>query len=578
MVMNPSQVNLTNFLVVALFRHELFVVAVGLFVALGMVLIAGALVSGRIRTFNLSAAGLAEPRSRSFLRYSFGLIWLVDGILQFQPSMPLGLANSVIAPTMAGAPGWLRALMTHAITLWNDHPIHFAVGAAWIQLGIGLALLFSNGGLSRWIGGVSAGWAGLIWLVGNGAGGIFMPGSSILFGWPGATVFYVIAGCWLVVRPEVFAQRFSSVTLRLLAVIIGIGALRQLLPSLGFWQGGNKNALTAMTQTMTQTAQPHWVAWIASHGGSVAGTLGGGSNLIVVLWLLVSAVGLWLAPTRGWDWPVWSLVTFGLVFWVVAEDAAFWGGVATDFNSLIPLAALTAVAAPRFQVAAPLARRLPQELRSLSAGVGAAFAVAMVLYSVALMGWSTFQPTETTFFVAANGQASGVDNPAPRFTLTDQHGKSFTLDAHPGRYTLLTFLDPACWTDCPLLAAQLKATRSAFSANAPLDLVAVAANPARESLAEVRHFIAQHNLGGVPHFSFVTGPLPAMQKVWKSWGMSVENVKGSAMSVHSDYFFIIDPHGNVRWVIPDDPLNGQSTTQRSDVAEVVSLLQQSGLH
>ena len=79
MVMNPSQVNLTNFLVAALFRHDLFVVAVGLFVALGMVLIAGALVSGRIRTFNLSAAGLAEPRSRSFLRYSFGLIWLVDG-------------------------------------------------------------------------------------------------------------------------------------------------------------------------------------------------------------------------------------------------------------------------------------------------------------------------------------------------------------------------------------------------------------------------------------------------------------------------------------------------------------------
>jgi len=194
------------------------------------------------------------------------------------------------------------------------------------------------------------------------------------------------------------------------------------------------------------------------------------------------------------------------------------------------------------------------------------------------MGWSTFQPTETTFFVAANGQASGVDNPAPRFTLTDQHGKSFTLDAHPGRYTLLTFLDPACWTDCPLLAAQMKAVRVAFSASAPLDLVAVAANPARESLAEVRHFIAQHNLGGVPHFSFVTGPLPAMQKVWKSWGMSVENVKGSAMSVHSDYFFIIDPHGNVRWVIPDDPLNGQSTTQRSDVAEVVSLLQQLGLH
>ena len=54
MVMNNGQINLTNFLVVQLFRHQLYVVAVELFVALGLLVLLGALVSGRLRQFNLS--------------------------------------------------------------------------------------------------------------------------------------------------------------------------------------------------------------------------------------------------------------------------------------------------------------------------------------------------------------------------------------------------------------------------------------------------------------------------------------------------------------------------------------------
>jgi cytochrome oxidase Cu insertion factor (SCO1/SenC/PrrC family) len=579
MVMTHSQISLTNPLIVAYFRHDLFVRAVGLFVALGMLLLLIGLVTGRLRTFNLSSIGATEPRNRTFLRMSFGAIWLVDGILQFQPSMPLGLGTGVVGAAIPGTPGWLHSLMNSGIVLWNEHPLAFAVGTAWIQVGIGIALMVSNGRLGRSVALVSAAWAAMIWLIGNGAGGIFSPTGSILFGWPGATLFYVIAGLWLAGGTEVFKRTFSRSTLRLLSVILTLGALRQCLPSDGFWQGGNANALTAMTQSMTQVAQPHWIASLALHGGNVAGTIGGGANLIIIFWLLISAGGLWFASDRAWNWPVWSTVAFALVFWVVAQDVAFFGGLATDFNSLVPLAVLCACAAPRFNELPLKPSRLPKELRSLSGGVVASFATAMIVFSVASMAWATTQPIEKTFYEAANGLASHpvASEVAPPFTLTDQNGKTYTLGEHRDHYVLLTFLDPVCWTDCPLLAAQLKSVRSQLSTHSPIDIVAVAANPLHESLADVQHFVAQHQLRSVPNFFFVTGSNAHLKKVWNSFGISVLSSPKERMSIHADYFFIIDPSGHLQWIIPDDPLNGGSAQQGSAEAEVLSLLHQLGV-
>jgi cytochrome oxidase Cu insertion factor (SCO1/SenC/PrrC family) len=95
---------------------------------------------------------------------------------------------------------------------------------------------------------------------------------------------------------------------------------------------------------------------------------------------------------------------------------------------------------------------------------------------VVLVGWASLGSAESTFFLARNGSASHVSGPAPRFTLIDQNAARYTLGEHVGHYTLLTFLDPKCWTDCPLLADQMKTVRAAFSPGAPIDMVAAAAD------------------------------------------------------------------------------------------------------
>ena len=574
--MQVKSVNLTNSLVTSMFRHTLFVSNLLWIGGVACVFLLVLLISRRIFHFNVLPGG-EEPRARTYLRWGFGAIWLIDGILQFQISMPLGLANNVVQPMTVNTPSWLHSLMAHGINIWNAHPVSLAAGVAWFQVGIGLVILVSNGRTGRWVALLSALWAGLIWLVANGAGGIFAHGATILFGWPGASLFYVIAGCWLFVKPETFHKGFSPFVLRFMAVLVLVAVVFQSLPSAGFWRGGNANALTAMSSSMTSVAQPHALAWLVRRVGTISGLMGGGFNIILLLWLLVCAAGLWRSVTTGWNWPARTLVVGCVLLWVVAQDAAFFGGLSTDFNSLIPIALLAWCASPGLQSPAVRKHLLPREMANSAGAVVATFATAMIATSALAMTWSSFAGAETTLYLAQNGPASSVDVAAPAISLTDQYGQPYALGEHRGRVTLLTFLDPVCYTDCPLLANQLAQVRSQLASNAKLDIVAVAANPNYESLADVRHFIAIHALRHVKNFYFVTGKLAQTSAVWSAYGVDVSATPSDVMSVHSDVMFIVSSKGRLKWIIPDDPLS-QVSLESSSVSELKDLLATQGVH
>ena len=575
--MHSPTFSYTNPFIVSIFKHALFVSAVFWIVGIALALIAISFLTKRISLFNLSESGLNEPRARTYLRMIFGVLWLVDGVLQFQPAMPLGMASGVVQPMADGTPGWLHSLMLDGVGIWNLHPIALAVGTAWLQIGIAILLIVSNGKVSRYAGGISAGWAGLIWLIGNGAGGIFQSTSSILFGWPGATLFYVIAGVWIAVSNERFKNDFSKWTLRTLSVIAGLAAVLQILPNRGFWHGGNTNALTQMAQDMTQTPQPHLVAWFATKVGNLSGAMGGGFNILIILWLGICAYGLWNAHKKSWQWPVWAFVTGSIIFWFSAQDAPFWGGLATDWNSLVPMAALTWAALAKYETETPLVKRLPKEMRNLSGAVIASFAAAAIVFSVCSMAWaSVISQPENAIFIAVNGPAQEVKNIAPTFTLTDQFAKPYSLNEHKGNYTLLSFLDPTCWTDCPLLANQLQQVGSALPKYSKLDIVAVVINRFTTDVASMNHFIKTRSLDKTKNFYFVTGSVPSLESVWNSYGISVSQKKTDKMSTHTDNMFIIDPTGHLRWIISDDP-PANWAGQRSSSSELIRLLHKSGL-
>src|ERR1019366_8475375 len=48
------------------------------------------------------------PAGRRLLRIGFGIIRILDGILQAQPAMPVGLPANVIKPAAASSPDWVQ--------------------------------------------------------------------------------------------------------------------------------------------------------------------------------------------------------------------------------------------------------------------------------------------------------------------------------------------------------------------------------------------------------------------------------------------------------------------------------------
>jgi hypothetical protein len=267
-----SGVNVNNPVVVAAFKSALLhqgIIALLIFGVLGL-----AWLTVRAWLPTTAQAGgptvptaAAEPAWRQLLRVGFGLIWVLDGILQAQPKMAIGLPSQVIQPIAASSPRWVQHVVNWAGTTWSYHPMQAGASAVWIQVGIGVWMLAaSRGPFSRLAGLASVGWGLVVWVFGESFGGIFAPGLTWLFGAPGAVLIYCVAGA-LIALPE---RGWRSPRLGR-AILAGLGlflvgmAVLQAWPGRGFWQGtshGQPGTLAGMTSTMAQTPQPgslaHW--------------------------------------------------------------------------------------------------------------------------------------------------------------------------------------------------------------------------------------------------------------------------------------------------------------------------------
>src|SRR5271154_1492269 len=124
-------------------------------------------------------SGLREARGRWLLRIGFGVLWILDGILQAQPKMAAGLPSLVIEPTAASSPAWVQHLVNWGGTIWSYHPIQAGAASVWIQVGIGAWLIVAGRGpWSRLAGAASVGWGLIVWVFVESFGGIFAPGLS----------------------------------------------------------------------------------------------------------------------------------------------------------------------------------------------------------------------------------------------------------------------------------------------------------------------------------------------------------------------------------------------------------------
>jgi len=553
-----------------------------------------------------AAGGTPEPSWRTLLRIGFGILWIVDGLLQAQPAMVVGLPSQVTGPGAATSPAWVQHLVSWAGVSWSNHPIQAAAAAVWIQVGIGVWLIAARRGtLSRLAGLVSVGWGLVVWVFGEAFGGIFAPGLTLLFGAPGAVLFYCVAGA-LVAVPE---RHWHSPRLgRLLLAGTGIFllgmALLQAWPGRGFWQGtvhGRPGTLTGMIQRMAQTPQPGFLAsWVAGFGSFVAAH-GFAVNLFAVVALALTGAALVTARPVLIRPAVIAVTALCLADWVLIEDMGIFGGLGTDPNSVIPMAlivvagylALTPAVTPATQPAPaertagprehgwpgswrPGSRRLsPWRLSPARLGrmAGAADARAVVaVWAIGLTVLGAFpmsaaaasRTADPIIAQALGGAAAPLDFRAPAFSLISQSGAPVSLASLRGKVVLLTFLDPVCTTDCPLIAQEFRQAGQLLGASSRrVELVAIDLNPVYHTTQYTRAFDRQERLAKVPNWLYLTGPIAALRRVWHDYGVAAQPVAGGGMILHSDVAYVIDGSGHTRAELNMNPGPGTSTTQSS---------------
>jgi len=552
----------------------------------------GTTAEGTTEAAKSERGGLGEARGRWLLRIGFGVLWILDGILQAQPKMAAGLPSLVIEPTAADSPAWVQHLVNWGGTIWSYHPIQAGAASVWIQVGIGAWLIV--GGRGRWsrlAGAASVGWGLVVWVFGESFGGIFAPGLSWLTGAPGGVLFYVAAGA-LTALPEGAwrSPRLGRLVLAGFGIFFIAMAVLQAWPGRGFWQGtvhGRPGSLTHMVQSMASTSQPHFLSALLSSFSSFVAGNGFAVNLVVVIVLAVLGAIFLTARPRLVRYAVWFGIVFCLADWVLVQDFGFLGGVGTDPNSMIPMAllfsagylALTpppqeAVGANATAARAGWGQRLralrPRTLGGMVASASARSVAAVAAVAVIVLGAAPMasaaadRSADPILALAIEGGSTSLDLPAPGFSLTNQDGQAVSLASLHGKVVLMTFLDPVCTTDCPIIAQEFKQTGELLGGkDKDVELVAVVANPTYRSTTFTQAFDRQEGLATVPNWLYLTGSLSQLGAVWRQYGVTVQNLPAGAMSAHNDLAVVIDGSGNIREEVAADPGPGSTSTKSS---------------
>jgi len=163
------------------------------------------------------------------------------------------------------------------------------------------------------------------------------------------------------------------------------------------------------------------------------------------------------------------------------------------------------------------------------------------------MTWRLLLAVSVALVAAGAARAGGFDGPTiahparvPDFALRDQNGKLVRLGAERGKVVLLTFMYTHCTGLCPLTAVHLDS--AATRVGGSVQIVAVSVDPRGDTPSSVRRFVRSHGLHA--EFHYLTGPAPALQRIWSAYHVSTARYGNHAY--HTLYTMLIDERGRDR--------------------------------
>jgi hypothetical protein len=283
-------------------------------------------------------------------RIALGLLWLIDGLLQFQPYMfAKTFITGVILPNAVGQPSFIGAPITWIAHLIEPHVVLFNAFAATLQVLIGVGLLYRRTAKPALL--ASFAWALGVWFSGEGLGMIFTGDASPLSGAPGAALLYVLVGalCWPRSLREDERQTRRAGRLGL------IGERGARIAWAGLWLGSAllwllpaNDGANSVSQAITDV--PSGAGWLTSILEDAASASAHNGSAIAIAMAGVSAA-IGIAVLRRWNERafLWLAIALSLLFWIVGQGfGGIFTGEATDVSTapLIMLIAAILLALP----------------------------------------------------------------------------------------------------------------------------------------------------------------------------------------------------------------------------------------
>jgi hypothetical protein len=295
--------------------------------------------TGAARVSARVSARALDPRRT--LQLVLAVIWLLDGILQYQPSMFTRAFPQMLASTSAGNPAVIASPINWSAALITHHLVALNAIFATTQLALGLGIAWRP--TVKLALGASVAWALAVWWLGEGLGGVLSGGASPVNGAPGGVILYALLAVLLWPADRDPAAPF--VAGRAVGRGVARGLWLVLWASLAFFalQPASRapKAISGMISGMA-AGEPGWLAWIDNHAASALGGHGLTASIVLVIALVVVAAGPYL-PARMARAAIVLALVVAAVLWLAQGLGGVFTGGGTDPNSG-PLLALIAVA------------------------------------------------------------------------------------------------------------------------------------------------------------------------------------------------------------------------------------------